>query len=83
MDVEAGTELSFNVDANFRVDDFKGKKFLVISTASALGGKNPFLGYAYIGVGALALLLALVFLLKQLISPRELGDTKYLVWKQK
>ena len=35
---------------------------------------------AYIVVGSVSLLLALLFGLKQLISPRQLGDTRYLGW---
>lgn len=83
VDLPKNMELKFNIKSQFNVDEFKGKKFIVISTTSWLGGKNPFLGYAYISVGALALVLAFVFLLKQLIAPRELGDTKFLVWKTK
>ena len=62
---------------------FFSRSNIIILYIYPTGGKNPFLGYAYIGVGALALVLAIIFLLKQLISPRELGDTKFLVWKQK
>ena len=82
--IPAGSPITFNIKSQFRVDEFNGQKAIVLSTTSWLGGKNPFLGYAYIGVGALALVLAVVFILKQLISPRELGDTRFLVWnKQK
>lgn len=37
-------------------------------------------GVAYIVVGSVSLLLAVLFGLKQLISPRQLGDTRYLGW---
>merc|ERR1711865_689983 len=81
--IPAGTELSFDVEASFAVEAFKGKKYLVISTTSWFGGKNSFLGIAYIVVGALCLLLSGLFFLKHKMSPRKLGDTRYLVWKDR
>ena len=37
---------------------------MVLSTMSFMGGKNPFLGVAYIVVGAVCLALALLFFIK-------------------
>jgi hypothetical protein len=56
--------------SDFEVSSFDGKKSLVISTTSWFGGKNPFLGVAYIVVGSVCLGLAALFLAKQLLSPR-------------
>ena len=67
--------------ADFLVTTFDGKKSLVISTTSWFGGRNPFLGIAYIVVGVLCMLLAILFFAKHKLSPRKLGDTRYLVWK--
>jgi hypothetical protein len=64
----------------FEVGAFDGQKAVVLSTISWLGGKNPFLGYAYIVVGALCLLLALAFGVKHKVSPRKLGDMRYFNW---
>lgn len=83
QDLEAGTTLTFDVVASFPVTAFGGKKFVVISTTSWFGGKNPFLGIAYITVGALCLCLSALFLIKHKMSPRKLGDTRYLVWKNR
>jgi len=81
--IKKGTTLNFDIDAKFVVNTFKGKKFLVISTTSWFGGKNSFLGIAYIVVGAICLLLSGLFFLKHKMSPRKLGDTRYLVWKDR
>ncbi len=54
----------------FDVTSFGGTKSIVISTVSFLGGKNPFLGTAYIVVGAVCVVLGLVFLVRQMVSPR-------------
>eukprot|EP01121_Diplochlamys_sp_Union-15-3_P018239 TRINITY_DN6606_c0_g1_i1.p1 TRINITY_DN6606_c0_g1~~TRINITY_DN6606_c0_g1_i1.p1 ORF type:complete len:308 (-),score=52.15 TRINITY_DN6606_c0_g1_i1:36-959(-) len=74
--------ISVEISNNYPVESFDGKKYLVISEVSWLGGKNPFLGYAYIIVGAVCIFLAFVFLLKHKISGRALGDSRYLAWNQ-
>ena len=54
----------------YPVSSFDGEKAFVVSTTSPLGGKNDFLGWAYIAVGCLCLALGLLFGLKQKIAPR-------------
>ncbi|ORZ41475.1 LEM3/CDC50 family protein [Catenaria anguillulae PL171] len=68
------------IASNFEVNSFGGTKSVVISTVSFMGGKNPFLGYAYIVVGAVCIFLAVVFAARHLYSPRKLGDHTYLSW---
>ncbi len=45
-----------------------------------MGGKNPFLGIAYVVVGGLCIVLGAIFTVTHLIRPRKLGDHTYLSW---
>lgn len=72
-----GEVFKVKIKSNFNVTA-DGKKFVLLSTTSWLGGKNDFLGFAYIGVGSFCIFLALCFFLKHCISPRHLGDMRYL-----
>jgi hypothetical protein len=59
-----------------------GTKSIVISNASFIGGYNTFLGFAYIAVGSLCLMLAIVFFVVNLVKPRQLGDPSLLSWNR-
>jgi len=79
--LEPGT-YEVQIQNNYPVYQFSGKKYVVLSTTTWIGGKNPFLGLAYIIVGCICIVLSLSFALKHWISPRKLGDTKYLDWSR-
>ncbi|CAE6409057.1 unnamed protein product [Rhizoctonia solani] len=70
------------IDNNFPVSQFGGTKAIVISTVSWIGGKNPFLGWAYIAVAALFVLLGIAGTARHLLRPRKLGDMNMLSWNQ-
>lgn len=53
---------SLNIRYNYDVVSFGGEKSVILSTASLLGGKNDFLGMAYVAVGILCESLGLMFL---------------------
>jgi hypothetical protein len=65
---------------HFPVEAYSGTKSILISTRTVMGGRNPFLGIAYLVVGGLCILLGTVFLATHLIKPRKLGDHTYLTW---
>jgi len=73
-----GEKYDLLINDNFPVEVFGGSKSVVLSTTSWIGGKNDFLGTAYIAVGAICIALALGFLAMHLIHPRKLGDPAYL-----
>lgn len=68
------------IEDNYDVKSFEGTKSIVISTVTAIGGKNPFLGISYIVVGTLCIGLGIAFLVKHMVHPRKLGDPSYLSW---
>merc|ERR1711916_422514 len=74
----AGT-YTFSIQSRFYVKPFGGTKGIVISTASWMGGKNTFLGTAYIVVGLLCVLIGAAFLIAQVLFPRKLSDNAYLI----
>ena len=77
----SGDVLTFNVIANFEVNSFNAGKGLTLSTLGEMGGKNPFLGIAYIVVGTISLLLAILFAVKYFVDPRKQGTADYLHWE--
>ena len=81
-DLEAGTTITVDVDNRYNTYKFSGKKKLVLSTASWLGGKNDFLGIAYLTVGSICFIFGLVFLGLLCKYPRELGDVTLLSWNK-
>lgn len=55
---------------DFNVKLYGGTKSIVISTTTVMGGRNPFLGIAYIVVGGLCVLLGAIFAVRHLFKPR-------------
>ncbi|KAL7243161.1 hypothetical protein ACSBR1_015557 [Camellia fascicularis] len=82
-DLDVDDVVVVNLLNNYNTYSFGGKKKLVLSTSSWLGGKNHFLGMAYLSVGSSSILISLVFLLLHVKNPRPYGDTTYLSWNWK
>lgn len=55
---------------DFPVNIYEGTKSILLSTRTVMGGRNPFLGIAYIVVGGLCILLGALFTVTQLFKPR-------------
>ena len=81
-DVEAGSTITVDVSNRYNTYKFDGKKKLVLSTATWLGGKNDFLGIAYLTIGSICFVFGLVFLGLLCKYPRELGDVTLLSWNK-
>ncbi|CAL3967762.1 unnamed protein product [Diplocarpon coronariae] len=77
--MKAGT-YTLDIDHHFNVTEYGGTKSIIISTRTVMGGKNPFLGIAYVVVGAICIILGTLFTVTHLIKPRKLGDHTYLSW---
>ncbi|KAG9144791.1 hypothetical protein Leryth_026372 [Lithospermum erythrorhizon] len=70
-DLQEGQTIQVTLQNNYNTYSFSGKKKLVLSTTSWIGGKNDFLGIAYLTVGGLCFGLAVVFGLIYLFKPRK------------
>jgi hypothetical protein len=54
----------------FNTTRYGGTKSILISTRTVMGGKNPFLGIAYLVVGGLCILLGALFTVTYIVKPR-------------
>ncbi|KAJ5765557.1 Meiotically protein [Penicillium odoratum] len=64
----------------FKVTEYDGTKSILLSTRTVMGGKNPFMGIAYVVVGGVCVILGALFTIAHLVRPRKLGDHTYLSW---
>lgn len=65
-----GLKQDFLTYAVFPVKVYDGSKSVLISTRTVVGGKNSFLGIAYVVVGGICIVLGVVFTVAHLIKPR-------------
>jgi len=65
---------TFTIDYNFRVTQFSGRKKVILSTTSYLGGKNNFLGIAYMVVGSICIVLGVAFLIIHVKKGKRTND---------
>ncbi|KAG6423942.1 hypothetical protein SASPL_114350 [Salvia splendens] len=81
-DLEANEKITVTIQNNYNTYSFNGKKKLVISTATWIGGKNDFIGKMYMAVGGTSIVLGVIFSLLYVFKPRPLGDPSYLSWNK-
>lgn len=62
--------LSANTNIDFDVTKYGGEKWILLSTRTAVGGRNPFMGIAYVVVGGTCVLLGTLFTIAHLVRPR-------------
>jgi hypothetical protein len=79
VDIENSTSPSYYrnhllIIPDFPVTVYGGTKSIVISTRTVMGGKNPFLGIAYVAVGGICIVLGTIFTITHLIKPRYVAQ---------
>ena len=70
VDLRAGELITVTMQNNYNTYSFGGKKALVLSTTSWIGGRNNFIGVAYVAIGGICLFLAMGFVILYVIKPR-------------
>ncbi|KID91242.1 LEM3/CDC50 family protein [Metarhizium guizhouense ARSEF 977] len=70
------------VDDHFPTIEYKGTKSILLTTRTVMGGRNNFLGIAYITVGGVCIILGAIFTATHLLKPRKLGDHTHLTWNK-
>lgn len=79
IEVPLKADVVYKVDITERypVESFGGTKALVFANTAWIGGRSELLGSAYLVVGAVCAILAVGFLLKHVLSPRDPGDLAF------
>jgi hypothetical protein len=73
--IQAGSSIRVHFVNNFPVKPFRARKAFVLSTATALGGRNDAIGIAYLVVGSCCLIFGISFMC---CRARPLGDVSLL-----
>ena len=69
-DLRVDETMTMFIRNNYNTYTFGGKKSIVLSTTTWLGGKNDFLGYSYIVTGSMSIFMSILFALIHVKYPR-------------
>jgi hypothetical protein len=76
-------QYQIDIEDNFDVTVYNGRKAFVITTISTMGSRNIWPGIIFLIVGGICLILDIWFILSFFLwKPRKLGDPSYLSWNQ-
>eukprot|EP00439_Symbiodinium_sp_Y106_P028233 s1503_g3.t1 len=75
-DIKAGTRLKVYVVHRFPVREYYGRKAIIVTTSSVVGGRNPFLGAAYLVVGVACLLFAPFYFINSVRQGRSTWEVR-------
>jgi hypothetical protein len=64
------------VKNNWNANIFQGQKWVILSQTNSFGGKNEFLAYSYLVVGAISIILAIAFVLRKIRRPKGVLDER-------
>jgi len=59
--LKAGSTYTFYVQNNFNVEQYDAKKYIYLSEVNDFGGKNAFMGYVFLAIAAVVLVIILIF----------------------
>ncbi|EZG67298.1 LEM3/CDC50 family protein, partial [Gregarina niphandrodes] len=79
---EVKLPMEINVVNRYPVESFSGRKYIMLSQMSWVGGRNPSIGIAFCVVGGMLFAFLIFVLVQNRKNPRVLGDVRFLKWRK-
>ncbi len=64
------------IQNNWNATIFGGQKWIILSQTNSFGGKNEFLAYSYLVIGAISIILAIAFVFRKIRRPKGVLDER-------